>query len=390
MDAFDSTPLLFSTDRDYLTEKYGSLEEHQACPPFWLFTPEQAAPFIQGLTQWKRRSLGTSHQGREIFALEYGEKEELEGITSSGLHSSLCAEIVPCDPTAIYPKSFYGSRLRKRPVIAFQGGIHGGEITGTIGTFNLCSVLETGRDLRGKEWPRLAELARQTRILFIPWLNPDGCARYRTPNPTNVSAELGSAQIHGISRSGQLLSYRGQKAFWPLDFTDIGHLGAYYNQAGYNLQYDVFQITPQPETRAWMQYYLDERPDAVLAFHCNNGTLIGPAEYYLPPGHQHALSRIAGAVNAACRREGYKDNRLSWADLPGSGKPHIDQSTATYHVCGALPILIEFPAGFKGTGYTLDQIVDITLTCFEEIFAYALTEGLRPYQWRQKVLAAQQ
>jgi|GEM_PF-558661 len=387
--ASSTPPLLFSSDRDYLVEKYGPLTEHQDSPPYWLFTPEEAEPFIAGLREWKRRPIGASHRGREIFALEYGPGEALEGIASTSLHSSICSKILPCDPTRIYPPAFYGSRLRERPVIALQGGIHGGEITGTIGAFNLASVVETGRDLRGREWPRLAELARRTRILFIPWLNPDGCARFRTPNPTRVSAELAAAQTHGLSRSGRLFDYREQKAFWPLDFSDIGHLGAYYNEAGYNLQYDLFQLEPQPETLAWMRYYLDERPDAVLAFHCNNGSLIGPPEYYLPPGHQHALSRLAGAVNAACRREGYRDNRLSWADLPAHGKPYMEQSTATYHVCGALPVLIEFPAGFEGTGYDCDGIVDIALTCFEEVFAYALTEGLRPYHWRQKELARQ-
>ncbi len=382
-----SPPLLFESDRDYLVEKFGPLDAHQECPPFWIFTPEHAKTLMPGLTEWNRRSLGYSHRGREIFALEYGAKEELEGIRANSLHSAISSDMVPCDPTRIYPASFYGNQLRKQPVIVLQGGIHGGEISGTVGGFNLCSVVETGCDLRGKAWPRLADLARQLRLLFIPWLNPDGCARFRTSNPTCVSAELNAAQIHGLSRTGEPLGYREQKACWPLDFSDIGHLGAYYNEAGYNLQYDVFQVAPQPETAAWMSYYLEERPDAVLAFHCNNGTMIGPPEFYLPEGHQHALSRIAGAVNAACRREGYRDNRLSWADLPGYGKPYMDQSTAAYHVCGALPVLIEFPQGTLGSGYDCDQIVDITLSCFEEIFAYALTEGVRPYQWRQKILA---
>ena len=39
---------------------------------------------------------------------------------------------------------------------------------------HLISLLESGRDLDGVEWPQLLESARQLRLVLVPVANPDG------------------------------------------------------------------------------------------------------------------------------------------------------------------------------------------------------------------------
>ena len=59
-----------------------------------------------------------------------------------------------------------------------MAGVHGGEFEGIVGMVNLISVIETGKDLRGREWPEItAVAAKLDRLILIPIVNPDGRVR---------------------------------------------------------------------------------------------------------------------------------------------------------------------------------------------------------------------
>jgi hypothetical protein len=163
-------------------------------------------------------------------------------------------------------------------------------------------------------------------------------------------------------------------------------MGSYFNDAGYNLQYDFCLPERQPETLAWMRCYLAERPDGVLAMHGNAGSLIGPSEAFLPVGFQHEVSRLGGAVRQRLLREGLPARRLSWTGLPGLGREFLNQAAAIYHVCGALPVLCEFPTGAEPAVLEPGVMLDAGLAVLEEVLFFAHRDGLRPYEWRDKVL----
>ena len=372
------------SDISVLQREFGDISRWSVCPPFWPATPELGTEFIRSLREARVRVIGQSAGGRDIVAIEYGEKEPLE-VTTDCLASALASKGVPPDPTDIYPESFYGRRRRKKPVLALQGAIHGDELTGTVASLNLCRVIETGKDLRGKAWPQLQELARRTRLVIIPWLNIDGATRCPVPNPSGAPHKLCSRSNQGVALDGTKFEYPASKTLFPMPPEKMAFMGAYYNDNGVNLQYDVFIPRHQPETLAWMDYYLAERPDGVLIWHCNGGSLMGPPEYYLPPGFQHECSRLAGALRARLLREGFAAGRMSWAGLPGMGKPGFNQMAAVYHVCGALPLMCELPAGNDLTPMTCDQMLDIGLLTIEETLIYAHDDGLRPYEWWRKV-----
>ena len=373
-------------DLSVIIEEFGRFDACRDCPPFWPVTPEKGGnALIESLREARTRIIGRSAGGREVVAIEYGEKEDT-GATTDNLASAVSSLVGDPDCTRIYPEAFYGDRRRMKPSLCFQGGIHGSELTGTVAALNLCRVIETGSDLRGKEWPKLAELARATRLTIIPWLNMDGVARWPLPNPVPASAALQQRCNMGVARDGTKYSYPAMKAVFPIPPGETAFMGAYFNDNGVNLQYDFCLPERQPETLAWMNYYLDERPDAVLISHCNAGTLFGPPETFLPEGFQHEISRVGGAVQQRLAREGFPIGRLSWVGLPGLGKPAMNQMNAVYHVSGALPLLCEYPQGGDTGVYTLESLLDLGLIVFEEVLQYGRHDGFRPYEWRQKML----
>jgi len=371
-------------DLSVIEAEFGDLTKYAECPDFWVAKPDKAMPFIESLKKANVHTIGESAGGREIIAIEYGEKESLDA-PCDNLCSVLASKLVPPDPTDIFPDAFFGSERRKKPVLALQGAIHGGELTGTVASLNLCQVIETGKDLRGKAWPRLQYLAKDTRIAIVPWLNPDGTDRWPIPNTSNVPSKLCGLCTQGVAKDGTRHKYPAVKAMSPIPPEDTSFMGSYYNDAGYNLQYDFCMPHRQPETIAWMQYYLSERPDAALIWHCNAGSMIGPPPMFLPVGYQHEISRLGGAVRQRLLREGYEIGRMSWSGLPGLGKPGFDQITAVYFNCGAMPVLCELPNGSDLHPFSCEEMLDVGLITIEETLFYAHRDGLRPYETWDKV-----
>jgi hypothetical protein len=385
-EAITDEPTMGQTMNDLrvITDEFGPLTEYLTAPPFWLAKPHQAMGFVQGLQAAQVRTIGRSAGGREILAIEYGEREPLT-TTTDNLHSAIASKVVPPDPTEIFPEAFYGTTRRRRPVVVLQGGIHGCELTGTVASLNLCQLLETGTDLRGKAWPRLRELARETRLCIVPWLNIDGVVRTPWVHCSGMPAKVSQRINMGVATDGTRYRHPDVKRIFPIPPAQTALMGSYFNDAGVNLQYDFTSLHRQPETEAWMGYYLAERPDGVVIWHCNAGSLMGPPSHYLPIGYQIEEERLAGAVRGRLMRDGYPVGRTSWVGLPGLGKPYIEQMCAVYHVAGAMPLMVELPIGCQEYFYSLDDMLDVGLIVIEEILAFAHTDGLRPYETWSKV-----
>ncbi|MEI6422848.1 MAG: M14 family zinc carboxypeptidase [Lentisphaerota bacterium] len=371
----------------FIEKDFGDLSEYRTRLDYWPSRPEDAESLLGSLKEARIRSIGKSAGGRDIIAIEYGQKEVCEH-TAGNYMSAMDGTTVPPDPTAIFPKSFFGEARRKKPVIVLQGAIHGSEITGTVASLNLCKIIETGSDLRGKEWPSLRKLARETRICIIPWLNPDGNSRWLITNPEGkgkpVPNDLAMAMTHGAAKDGSKYRYPIHKHIFPIPPEKTAFMGAYFNDAGVNLQYDFTSPRRQPETEAWMDYYLDERPDAVLNFHCNAGSLVVSSG--VTRGHLTEVSRLAGAIRSRLLKENLlpaKMGRLSWEGL--DCKPVLTQNEAIFYVCGATPVLIELPIGMDIWPATCSEMLDIGLITIEESLEYAHHDGMRPYEFFEKI-----
>ena len=358
---------------------FGDLSRWAKAPDYWISTPDNAACFIKTLTKANIRIIGKSAGGRGIIAVEYGAKEPVEAAMDN-LQSALAALGGQTRPTEIFPEVFFGKRRREKPVVVLQGALHGGEITGTAAALNLCNVIETGKDLRGKEWPILRELASQVRLLIIPWLNPDGTSRWPLAHCEGVPHDLYQCLTQGIMVDGTRLEYPQCKNICPVPVDKMAFLGSYYNDSGVNLQHDFCAVDRQPETSAWMRYYLDERPDGVIIMHCDHGSMLSSPAYYIPEGFKLATARLGACIHTRLKKAGFNIRRGSMGNVPNYGVPALDQYSAVYQACGALPALVEFPAGTDIRPFTCGQLLDIGLTTFEEILYFALHEGFRPYE----------
>ena len=90
-------------------------------------------------------------------------------------------------------RAYYGPDFEKKVYLA-MASIHGGELEGIVGLVNLVSVLETGKDLRGRPWPGIVAAAgRIDRLIVIPIVNVDG--RARVPVQWRRSAERTTARM---------------------------------------------------------------------------------------------------------------------------------------------------------------------------------------------------
>src|SRR6185503_3160356 len=74
--------------------------------------------------------------------------------------------------------AFYGDGERKRQTLMFLGNAHGIEFEGTVAALHMLNVIVTGRDLRGRKWPRMQRDGRKLRIVVIPTFNMDGRLRH--------------------------------------------------------------------------------------------------------------------------------------------------------------------------------------------------------------------
>lgn len=340
-------------------------------PDWWLSGSEEVVDALEKMDGVRVFEFGESAGGLPLIAASLGEREDLPGRTSRSLASAIAGGS---------SDAFYGKGDRKHQGFCFIGAAHGIEIEGTVAMLNLMNVAVTGRDFRGQEWPALAKYAANTRIVFIPFLNIDGRRRFdKCRHFINVHPDDYHLINQGRTLSGETLRHPESKLIWPqpVDKRDI--LGSYHNDNGVNLVYDHgMNGDPQPETKALLQLLKDEMPDCALLSHSNSGTLVCDHGYYIPDHFKVRLAQLSSLVGERCRREKMSRHSIWGHVLPYSGQMFY-QSDMVYHVCGALPLLVEFPIGYQNIPDNFDEILNTGLFALEEILMFGNERGFRPH-----------
>src|SRR5690606_31050229 len=144
------------------------LREEENIPSFWLSSNEEVAGFLQKtVKKGTVKTIGISAGGRPILAVYYGTARSLEKITTTFSGSLGYGNVAAYRGTDNDKKAYLG-----------LSGVHGGEFEGIVGTVNLISIIETGKDLRGRSWPEITDaVSKIDRLILIPIVNPDGRAR---------------------------------------------------------------------------------------------------------------------------------------------------------------------------------------------------------------------
>ena len=365
----------FSIPADYLTEP-------ESIPAFWISTVDDVSSFLQDNVQKGNVEVfGTSAGGRPISTVLYGSQRKGSGTTT--FSGSLGFGNV---------KAYRGQEHSKCVYMA-MGSVHGGELEGIVGIVNLISVLETGRDLRGKDWPEITKAASSLdRIVLVPIMNPDGRARIplRMESHRDTSFIVFEYLNTGGKPDGSLIGWPQIKEFIPLDFNKTSFPGGYPNDAGVNIMHDDFFGKVQPETRALFDLLEREKPDLVTNMHTGTST----NDYFIrmyKPFAEPALDKTFDSLYVKVH------SGLALASLQGTKDPSVEADLTrmvlgVYNLdaainlhCGALSVVIESPChGHSGWNrahqivfQSPDAILDAQLTCHQEAMKFLVETGGR-------------
>lgn len=336
-------------------------------PEFWKTRPEQLEAFFKA-SEAEFWEIGTSSGGRPVMAAAFGEKEP--GERRMPFHTAVSHG---------EPDAYYGEK-RQKPVLLIAATVHGAEIEGTVTCVNFAQVIETGKDLRGKEWPRLQELAKRFRIVMLPLMTPDGRAHFDGDSLVGEPPEKIGFHGQGQWNDGSPIRYDGPYHHHPLDMDNVKSLGGYFNDAGINLMYDDWFGSPCPETKAWLGLARDEAPDCVLNLHsCGAGPFFNPGDQFIPEAFRQRQNAASERVALRLEREGLRPV----ANRPTLRNLGLCLYNVWHFVCGCLPLTFEYPHGVTSKPFTHEEILDIGLTMFEEVLDMGAHHGgFKPGGWR--------
>lgn len=367
----------FPIRRDYLGDA-------DSIPDFWISSFDDVGRFLtQSIRKGTVQVFGTSAGGRPMRAALYGQPRQGKGTTT--FSGSLGFGDVRA----------YAGPDHGRKVFLVLAAVHGGEFEGIVGAVNLLSVLETGQDLRGREWPGITAAAKSLdRIIVVPITNVDGRARI----PLRMIRYQGSSDIlheyfnTGAKPNGDIIGWPQCKQFIPLDFSSTQFPGGYPNDAGVNIQHDDFFGAPQPETRALFSLTARERPDLILNMH-TGATFVHPLRPFMEPALTPAFEDlyrrvITGLTVAKLQRT---DNPAEEANPARERLSVFNLDTALNLHCGAMSVLIESPAHNFSTSkrngqlfvHTPGQLLDAQLICHQEAMRFLAETGGR-VRWTAK------
>ncbi len=372
-----SEPFTFKIPADYLLEP-------DEIPVFWKNTLEEVSDILENTVKLGEvKTIGTSAGGRPIKAVFYGSPREGKGT------STFSGSLGFGDVRA------YRGPDHDKTVYLGMSAVHGFELEGIVGTLNLITVLETGKDLRGKEWPEITEVAGKVdRLIIIPVMNPDGRARV----PIKMEIHRGSSKNYKINEflntggyeDGSMIGWPQVKEFIPMDFTKYGFPGGYPNDAGVNIMHDDFFGERQPETQALFDLVAKEKPDLIFNMHTGapfQNYFIRMHRPFAEPALTKAFEALYTWVHSALALMGLQSTNdpAIEADLSDVYQGAYNLDAALNLHCGALSVVIESPNhGFSGTNragetvlQTPEMILDAQLACHQEGMKFLAETGGR-------------
>lgn len=334
-------------------------------PSFWKGRVEDVEAAVKGLKRGEHKVIAHSPGGRPIFLVSYGPRSDFQ--SQANYNSAAGAR----DP-AFYARKPSGTP----PVVYLVGPPHGQEMEGVVGLVNLLQIAETGKDLRGREWPRLRQNLDRSRVLIVPLANPDGRARCAYDSFVGIPGEEMTRIGQGTRKDGTLYRWPGVKQRHPMR-GDVGLLGAYFNDDGINLMHDEFFAPMAEETKALLKIARDEAPDYIVNLHSHERPPIIWQTAYVPQSCKQAEARFATQLMARYHLAGLPAGDAPTPRIDGEKypPPSFNLTSALHHSCGGLSMLFECPQGLRDDEYphvTHDQILEIQLMLFDELLEFAV------------------
>ncbi|MBK8882086.1 MAG: hypothetical protein IPN67_06750 [Bacteroidales bacterium] len=354
------------------------LKEAANIPAYWISAYDEVNAFLlKTVKKGKVEVIGTSAGGRPIRAVFYGKARQGKGTTT------FSGSLGYGDMRA------YRGPDHDKTVYMGMASVHGGEFEGIVGMVNLISVIETGKDLRGKEWPEItAVVAKVDRLILIPIVNPDGRVRIPLRMETFRDTDFTVAEFlnTGGNAEGKITGWPQIKEFIPMDFSKPGFPGGYPNDAGVNVQHDDFFGNRQPETQALLDLTGREKPDVIINLH-TGAVYMRMDRPICEPALHPAFDTLFRYVHSELGRKGLqysKDPQIAGDPaLASTGVFNLD-GALNFH-CGALSVVVESPShSFDGVnedgkpaGQSPDMLIDAQLICHQQAMKFLAETGGR-------------
>ena len=154
-------------------------------PAWWLVRPEEITAAVKGVKKGEVYQIATSPGGFPVHAVAWGPPRAKPGTATwaSGSNSRNVAS--------------YKTGEGGPQIVMLVSGVHAAEPEPIAGALNLISLMETGKDLRGRERPELVRLAAKYRLIVLPCVNMDG----RAVSPDHLRGA--TEEQFGIASQGQ-------------------------------------------------------------------------------------------------------------------------------------------------------------------------------------------
>jgi hypothetical protein len=341
-----------------------------ALPDFWRSRISDVDRAIATVKKGHARLLAKSAGGRNIHLVAWGEPDKLP---STANYNSACG--------GGDPASYRRKDGRQKPVVLLLGPVHGQEFEGLAGLNNFVHVAETGRDLRGREWPGITANLQKLRVVIVPLANPDG--RARCPVDSWMGHDMDQYVLVSMGTSGDGTGYKWPvvKRFHPMRGAALGKLGAYFNDSGVNLMHDEWFAPMAPETRALLKLAIDEAPDFIVSLHSHGSSPSVEPTAYVTEAVKKSIQEFGARLYARYAKAGLPARTAPPPVRPDGAlfpPPSFNLASALHHACGAVSLVHECTAGImSGMRLELDGLLDVEMILFDELLQYAVENPVR-------------
>lgn len=353
-----------------LTLQPGDPPNNEEVPGFYKSKLEDIYSEIKALKIGKPEVIAASPGDLPIYAVYYGEKD---GLQSTANYNSAVG--------ARNPGHYAKKTAETKPVVYLIGPVHGHEVEGIVGLVNLMHIAETGKDHRGKEWTELREKFNQCRVIIVPCGNPDGRKRIPYDSFVGLPQETMTKYGQGTKTDGTLWRWPGVKAVHPMK-GDVEILGAYFNDNGINIMHDEFFSPIAEETKAIMRIALEEAPDITVSLHSCSCKPFIIQNAHAPHFMKKRIADLARQLNQRYINQKLPNMGAEWGlsltddDIEPPPQKSFNLVSALHYASGTMAFTFESPHGLIEDGATFDEILDVQLVLYHEMFEYIINNRL--------------
>ena len=334
-------------------------------PDFWVGDIDRLKQCLANLKKAQIKTLATSPGGRPVQLVAFGKRESVRH--QANFNSAIGGQ----EPSAYMDKA-----SRQKPVVLFIGPVHGAEVEALTGLANFISIMDTGRDLAGRDQSELWALSEQCRLLIIPAGNPDGIARFAPRSLLGMTLDDLRFWGQGTWSDDTFCGWPESKRQHPMAGDNAGFLGCYFNDEGINPMHDEFFAPMGPEAPAILNIAKEEGPDLAVSLHshANAPAVLRPA--YVTTEIQQEVRSLAERCYALLDKRGLPHaSPFSVASEGGKNPASFNLTSALYHISGATSFTFECPHGLideKTCRVGAKEILDIQLTLYEAMLQHVI------------------